>query len=92
LSYKNKTMTEREIELLGFEKCFIKDGYDDPEEDYYYAYDIVDGLSLISNADSDKMGNQWWIEIFNTDPTIRFHEFTEVQSLLNQLESKIVKK
>jgi len=84
-------MTEREIDLLGFEKCFIRDGYDDPEEDYYYAYDIVDGLSLISNCQSEQKGGQWWIEIFNTDPVVRFHEFGEVQALMNQLESKIVK-
>ena len=84
-------MIEREIDLLGFEKCFIKDGYEDPEEDYYYAYDIAEGLSLITNCESEVKGGQWFVEVFNTDPKIRFHEFSEVQALMNQLESKIVK-
>lgn len=83
-------MTEREIELLGFQKEWMSE--DDEQDDYYFAYDIVDGLTLISNAKSDSKGGQWWIEIFDTDPCIRFHEFAEVQALMNQLESKIVKK
>lgn len=83
-------MTEREIELLRFEKTFINEF--DGDDDYYYAYDVVDGLSLITNCKSEEKGGQWFVEIFNTDPDIRFHEFAEVQALLNILESKIVKK
>jgi hypothetical protein len=83
-------MTERELELLRFEKCLINEFEGD--EDYYYALDIVDGLSLITNCKSEEMGNQWWVEIFNTDPSIRFHAYGEVQGLLNLLESKIVRK
>jgi hypothetical protein len=83
-------MTEKEIELLRFEKEWMSE--DDEMDDYYYAYDVADGLSLISNAKSDSKGGQWYVEIFNTDPKIRFHEYGEVQALLNQLESRIVKK
>jgi hypothetical protein len=83
-------MTEREIDLLRFEKCMINEFEGD--DDYYYALDVVDGLSLITNTKSEEKGNQWFVEIFNTDPSIRFHTFSEVQSLLNLLESKIVKK
>lgn len=83
-------MTEREIELLRFEKILTKEFEED--DDYYYAYDVVDGLSLITNCKSEEKGNQWFVEIFNTDPDIRFHEFAEVQAFLNLIESKIVKK
>ncbi len=35
--------------------------------------------------------SDWSVEIFNTDPTIRFNKFEEVQGLINQLTSAIVK-
>jgi hypothetical protein len=83
-------MTEKEIELLRFEKEFTKE--DDSDEDYYYALDIVDGLTLITNCKSEEKGGQWQVEVFNTNPSIIFHQYGEVQSLLNLLESRIVKK
>ena len=94
-------MTEKEIQLLGFEKQ--EDGgielSDDEngvwveDEFHYYTYDIVNGLTLISSS-SDEIGEdgQWFVEIFNTGPSIRFTEFGEVQALINLLESRIVKK
>ena len=94
-------MTEKEIQLLGFEKQ--EDGgielSDDEngvwveDEFHYYTYDIVDGLTLISSS-SDEIGEdgQWFVEIFNTEPSIRFNGFGEVQGLINLLEKRIVKK
>ena len=94
-------MTEKEIQLLGFEKQ--EDGgielSDDEngvwveDEFHYYTYDIVNGLTLISSS-SDEIGEdgQWFVEIFNTEPSIRFTEFGEVQGLINLLENRIVKK
>ena len=93
-------MTEKEIQLLGFEKQ--EDGgielSDDEngvwveDEFHYYTYDIVNGLTLISSS-SDEIGEdeQWFVEIFNTEPSIRFNGFGEVQALINSLESRIVK-
>jgi hypothetical protein len=83
-------MTEKEIELLRFEKEFTSE--DEGDDDYYYALDIVDGLTLITNCKSEEKGGQWQVEIFNTNPNIVFHQYGEVQSLLNLLESRIVKK
>lgn len=83
-------MTEKEIELLCLEKEFILEY--DGDEDYYYVLDVVDGLTLITNCKSEEKGNQWQIEIFNTDPGIVFHQYEEVQSLLNLLKSRIIKK
>jgi len=93
-------MTEKEIQLLGFEKQ--EDGgieLSDNEsglwienEFHYYTYDIAMGLSLISNS-NDEVGEdgKWFVEIFNTEPAIRFMEFGEVQALINLLQSRIVK-
>ena len=38
-----------------------------------------------------KDGN-WYVEFFNTDPLVRFYQFGEVQAIINQLNSAIVKK
>jgi hypothetical protein len=94
-------MTEKEIQLLGFEKQ--EDGgievLDDlggmwiEDEFYYYTYDIAMGLSLISSS-SDEVGEagEWFVEIFNTEPAIRFTEFGEVHALINLLQSRINRK
>ena len=93
-------MTEKEIQLLGFEKQ--EDGgievYDDlggmwiEDEFYYYTYDIVDGFELISNTNNEVgEDGKWFVEIFNTEPAIRFTEFGEVQALINLLQSRIIK-
>jgi hypothetical protein len=79
-------MTEKEIILLGFEKEDINEYEND--DSYYYALDIVDGLTFITSDNSDE---NWNVEIFNTNPLIRFTEFGEVQGLINQLTKAIVK-
>ena len=83
-------MTEHEIKLLGFKE----EGYSDFDGDwYYYVYDIVQGFDLISNANNEVGENgEWFVEVFNTDPEIRFTEFGEVQSLINLFENRIIKK
>jgi hypothetical protein len=91
-------MTEKEIQLLGFEKQ--EDGGVEVSDDenglwiedefHYYTYDIAMGLSLISSS-SDEVGEagEWFVEIFNTEPVIRFTEFGEVHALINLLQSRI---
>jgi hypothetical protein len=82
-------MTEREIILLGFKSEEIKDH--DEDDTYYYALDIVDGLTFITPTNDEIKDDKWYVEIFNTDPTIRLQEFGEVQGLINQLTKAIVK-
>jgi len=81
-------MTEREIELLGMKKEFIMEH--DEDESYYYVLDIVNGLSLITNCNTEVENNEWSVDVFNTEPTIRFTNFAEVQGLLNKLTKAIV--
>lgn len=83
-------MTERELILLGFKSEEIKEH--DEDETYYYVLDIVDGLTFITPTNEEIKDDKWYVEVFNTDPLIRFHEFGEVQGLINQLTKAIVKK
>ncbi len=82
-------MTEKEVQLLGFQKEYI--GEYEGDESYYYALDIVNGLTFITPANEELKTDEWYVEIFNTDPTIKFIKFEEVQGLINQLTSGIVK-
>lgn len=81
-------MTERELQILGFEKEYE---YGDDPEYYYYYYEITSGLGLMSNASDEVKDNQWFVEIFNTEDPIRFCQMEKVQSLINTLESAKVK-
>jgi hypothetical protein len=83
-------MTEREIILLGFKSEEIKEHEDD--ESYYYVLDIVDGLTFITPTNEEIKEDKWYVDFFNTDPLVRFHEFGEVQGLINQLTKAIIKK
>jgi hypothetical protein len=83
-------MTEREVILLGFKSEEIKE-YDE-DESYYYALDIVNGVTFITPINEEIKNDEWYVEIFNTDPQIRFYNFGEVQGLINQLTKAIVKK
>ena len=79
-------MTEKEIQLLGFER-------ENMDEGYYYAYKIADGFQFLSNVNDEIGKNEpWFVEIFNTDPQIRFNEFGEVQALINLIEKRIINK
>ena len=83
-------MTEKQIQLLGFER----NEYGDYDGDHhYYSYEITMGLSFISNAnDGIETDDQWFIEVFNTQDPIRFYKMEEVQALINTLEKHLIKK
>jgi hypothetical protein len=82
-------MTERELIMLGFKSEEIKEH--DEDESYYYALDIVDGLTFITPTNEEIKEGNWYVEVFNTDPLIRFTEFGELQGLINTLTKAIVK-
>jgi hypothetical protein len=83
-------MTERELILLGFKSEEIKEH--DEDDSYYYVLDIVDGLTFITPTNEEIKDGNWYVEVFNTDPQIRFNEFGELQGLINQLTKAIIKK
>lgn len=84
-------MTEKEIQLLGFEKQ-VEEDTEHPF--YYYTLDIVNGLSFISNAndevEEDAFG--WYIELLDTEPAIRYTNFGEATGLINNLLRHAVRK
>jgi hypothetical protein len=83
-------MTEKELILLGFKSEEIKEH--DEDESYYYALDVVDGLTFITTTNEEIKDGEWYVEVFNTNPLIRFNEFGELQALINLLTNRIVKK
>lgn len=76
-------VTENEIKILGFEKCLLDVG-----DEYFYSYDIANGLSLITNTNLESENGGWYVEIFNVDPSIRFSNFSEIQIFINSITSK----
>jgi hypothetical protein len=84
-------MTEREVILLGFKSETIEDYVGEENPDYYYGLDIVNGLTLITPSKNELKGEDWYVEIFNTDPSIRFYDFAKTQGLINQLMKAVVK-
>jgi hypothetical protein len=84
-------MTEKELQLLGFE-CHYDDGDGDWDKYHYYTYTVARGFEFISCASDETQDGNWWVEFFESDPTIRFYDFAKVQALINTLEKHIVKK
>jgi len=82
-------MTEKEMTLLGFKREEIREH--DEDDSYYYVLDIVNGITFITPTNEEIKGDDWYVEFFNTDPLIRFHNFGEVQALINQLTLAIIK-
>jgi hypothetical protein len=86
--YKKIIMTEREIQLLGFTNEEMKEYEED--ESYYYVLDIVDGLTFITRSNDEIINDEWYVDVFNTYPIIRFDSFGELQSLISLLTNRIV--
>jgi hypothetical protein len=80
-------MTEREIQFLGFEKNWIDDPID---SEYYYSLRLTPGLSFISQSSGTVSDDNWFADIFNTQNPIRFYQFSELKSLINLLNSRMI--
>ena len=83
-------MTERELEILRFEKVEVSVEESGDKPYYYYTYDVVRGLSFISNDSDETKDGEWFVEFFNTDVPVRFYEMGQVLSLINTLTNAIV--
>ena len=69
-------MKEQDIIDLGFTK-------ESGDNFYYYTYDFASGFSLITQASDEVINNEWFVEIFETNPMIRFTVKEHVESLIN---------
>ena len=83
-------MTERELEILRFQKVEVSAEESGDKPYYYYTHDVVMGLSFISNSSDKVKGGEWFVEFFNTDVPVRFYEMGQVLSLINTLTNAIV--
>jgi len=79
-------MTEKEVQLLGFER---RDESEEPTPYYYYVYKIADGVDFISSANDEVENGEWSIEFLEVNPKIIFTKFEEVQALINLLTKRL---
>ena len=68
-------MKEQDIIDLGFTKEF-------GDNFYYYVYDFARGFSLITQASDEVVDDKWFVEVFETDQTIRFTNKGLVEALI----------
>jgi len=76
-------MTEQDLIELGFEKNDItaeESGYQN--DWYYYTYDFVNNLSLISCDNEEAQIKGWYIEVFEAE-TIQFYTAEDVKKLID---------
>lgn len=89
-------MTEKELIELGFRKeTSSYDGSDSSSGSddlyYYYVFDIANGFDLITNANDEVAEDgEWFVEIFDTHPSVRFTDIEEVRVLVNLTVNKVV--
>jgi len=83
-------MTERELQILRFEKVEVSAEESGDKPYHYYTHDFVKGLSFISNSSDEVKYGKWYVEFFNTEIPVRFHEMGEVLGLINTLTKAIV--
>lgn len=83
-------MTEQQLIKLGFNQNPI-DSYNE-DEDYYYFYPLVGEMGLISYALSEVTEGKWFVDVFDSYPTIRYYEYKDVLDLINAFKKgKIVR-
>ena len=83
-------MTERELQILRFEKVDVSAEESGDKSYHYYVHDIVKGLSFISNYSDEADGDNWYVEFFNTEIPVRFYDMSKVLALINTLTKAIV--
>jgi len=90
-------MNELKLQEFGFHKL-----YGEAEQDadqtveqaawHYYVYQIADGLALVSNASYDASeANDWFVDVYNTYPTIRITDPAKLSTLINLLNTSIIR-
>jgi hypothetical protein len=80
-------MTEKNLVDLGFSKDYVETYYSkDETPDYYFYYGITNDFGLISNAFTEGgEKDEWFVDIFDSYPTLRFTECEDVKNLIECL-------
>jgi hypothetical protein len=83
-------MTERELEILRFNKVEVSEEESGDKAYHYYTHTVVPGLELISNSSDEVTDDKWFVEFFNTEIPVRFYDMSKVLGLINLLTKSIV--
>ena len=75
-------MKEKDLIDLGFKKEYSDTKW------YYYTYDLVKGLSLITNASDELLDGRWYVEVFESGQ-IRFINKKELEGFINIVRKNI---
>ena len=84
-------MTEKELQMLGFNKVEVTAEESGENPYHYYIYEFTKGLEFISTDSDSVVDDGWWIEFFNTEIPVRFYDMMEVKKLISIFEKAKLK-
>jgi hypothetical protein len=77
-------MKEQDLIDAGFTKRIVtKEESGNKEDFYYYFLEVLDGITLVSDATVEIEGDQWTVDCFEVDKIL----ITEPEQLFNFLET-----
>jgi len=83
-------MKKQDLEILGFQRHLVTMEESGDDRDYYY-YDLdIGDITLISNDDEKAEEEGWKVSIFDF-PSVEISNYTDLDSLINILESNLKK-
>ena len=83
-------MKKQDLEILGFQRHLVTMEESGDDRDYYY-YDLdIGDITLISNDDEKAEKEGWKVNIFDF-PSVEINNYTDLDSLINILESNLKK-
>ena len=75
-------MKEQDLVDLGFERADVSEIESGGDPFHYYTLDFARGLSLISQASDEVVDNKLFVEVFETNPQIRFTDKKPIKELI----------
>lgn len=77
-------MKEKDLIKLGFKKEIVEPGDSGLDEQfYYYILDIANGFSFISCANDETVDGNWFVEFFDSHPSIKFESPSDLATMIN---------
>lgn len=84
-------MTEQDLIDAGFTKRIVTKEESGNEEDFYYYFlDVLDGITLVSDADIENNGDEWTVDCFEVDKifikdAVQLFNFLETMKICSQV-------
>ncbi len=83
-------MKKQDLEILGFQRHLVTMEESGDDRDYYYYSLDVGDITLMSNDDEKAEEEGWKVSIFDF-PSVEISNYTDLDSLINILESNLKK-